>query len=393
MWTALTEAVLADLDSDAPRLVLADALQAAGDPRGELIAIQCELARLGCDRTRLALWEHQPDPRGSSARRDWIGDGLVTGERDRIAALRGRERELLAVQPPLDRACRWGRGFVDHAFDDELSIPQVFERMPMIRSLECSLDVIADLEDPRLAQLRQLRVLADEDLVILEGLERAWPHLRELAVFAPGDARVIEALLASPVLAQLEALDLFREAITPEQLGRVLELSTLRALKLGNRLFGPQLLELVSTHERAATLEILELYMLDGGIGYRWLSQPRSLSRCLSGLRALRIFEQRGSWLGVGMLVGLAELPALRVFDLAGNHAIAANLDELLVGDFPALVRLGLADCALTPDHVARLALAPWIDRLDTLDVRYNKLLAEHLAPLQARAPRLEIRI
>lgn len=51
----LHRAVLADLDAEAPRLVLADALQAAGDSRGELIAIQCELARLGCDRT-LPLW-------------------------------------------------------------------------------------------------------------------------------------------------------------------------------------------------------------------------------------------------------------------------------------------------------------------------------------------------
>src|SRR5947209_8153059 len=36
--------ILADPDADAPRLAYADALSAAGDPRGELIRLQCELA-------------------------------------------------------------------------------------------------------------------------------------------------------------------------------------------------------------------------------------------------------------------------------------------------------------------------------------------------------------
>lgn len=38
--SALLDAVYADLDNDAPRLVYADALQDAGDPRGEMIALQ-----------------------------------------------------------------------------------------------------------------------------------------------------------------------------------------------------------------------------------------------------------------------------------------------------------------------------------------------------------------
>jgi len=43
--TALFAAVYADPDSDAPREVLADALQSAGDPRGEFIALQLREAR------------------------------------------------------------------------------------------------------------------------------------------------------------------------------------------------------------------------------------------------------------------------------------------------------------------------------------------------------------
>lgn len=40
----LLQAVLDAPDDDGPRMVVADALQAAGDPRGEFIAIQCALA-------------------------------------------------------------------------------------------------------------------------------------------------------------------------------------------------------------------------------------------------------------------------------------------------------------------------------------------------------------
>ena len=44
---ALLEAVLAEPDSDGPRRVYADALIGAGDPRGDFIAVQCELAARG----------------------------------------------------------------------------------------------------------------------------------------------------------------------------------------------------------------------------------------------------------------------------------------------------------------------------------------------------------
>src|SRR5438309_12045319 len=43
---ALLERIREEPYDDEPRLVLADALQARGDPRGELIAIQCALAPL-----------------------------------------------------------------------------------------------------------------------------------------------------------------------------------------------------------------------------------------------------------------------------------------------------------------------------------------------------------
>jgi uncharacterized protein (TIGR02996 family) len=88
--SAFLAAILARPDDDAPRLVWADALDEVGDPRGEFVRAQCELARLG------------PGP-GAPCR------GLTPAEREyhlahcapcrfpRVAweALRRRERELL----------------------------------------------------------------------------------------------------------------------------------------------------------------------------------------------------------------------------------------------------------------------------------------------------------
>src|SRR5690242_3917919 len=47
MEAALLAGVLAEPDGDAPRLVLADWWLQQGDPRGELVVVQCEAGRAG----------------------------------------------------------------------------------------------------------------------------------------------------------------------------------------------------------------------------------------------------------------------------------------------------------------------------------------------------------
>ena len=81
--SSLLDQVLANLDDDAPRLVYADALQAKGDPRGELIALQCELARLG-RATRSPNW-------------DWIGDALLDPDAIDEAQVRKLRRRETAI--------------------------------------------------------------------------------------------------------------------------------------------------------------------------------------------------------------------------------------------------------------------------------------------------------
>src|SRR5687768_2116425 len=106
---ALLAAVLAAPEDDAPRLVYADHLQANGDPRGELIAVQCDLARI-------APSEDTEARKGNVIRRR---------RTDRAETLREREKELLRANrdtwirpfaPSIDSNVDFERGFIERAF-------------------------------------------------------------------------------------------------------------------------------------------------------------------------------------------------------------------------------------------------------------------------------------
>ncbi|HEX5271780.1 MAG TPA: TIGR02996 domain-containing protein, partial [Gemmataceae bacterium] len=68
---AFLRAIIEDPDDDAPRLIYADWLEERGDPRGEFIRIQCELARRGAgDTARLRARERKL---ADAHARDWLG--------------------------------------------------------------------------------------------------------------------------------------------------------------------------------------------------------------------------------------------------------------------------------------------------------------------------------
>src|SRR5262245_5524871 len=78
---AFLDAILANPSEDGPRLVYADWLDEHGDPRGELIRVQCELAQLPAGdpkRPRLAAREKKLLKRHG---RDWAGPALRTAFR------------------------------------------------------------------------------------------------------------------------------------------------------------------------------------------------------------------------------------------------------------------------------------------------------------------------
>ncbi|MBS1123555.1 MAG: hypothetical protein H6Q90_5783 [Deltaproteobacteria bacterium] len=68
----LLDAIIADPDDDAPRLVYADWLVERADPRGELIIVQCELARLGGKGKRAEL-KHREAELLRKHKKDWVG--------------------------------------------------------------------------------------------------------------------------------------------------------------------------------------------------------------------------------------------------------------------------------------------------------------------------------
>jgi uncharacterized protein (TIGR02996 family) len=125
-------------DDDGPRLVLADLLQAQGDARGEFIAVQCELARLGFGR-RHPSW-------------DWVGDALVEGPVDdaHVRALRRRETALLSANEAgwsaaalkVARKVGFERGFVARAELGALGaaaqerVEALFASEPMLEAID-----------------------------------------------------------------------------------------------------------------------------------------------------------------------------------------------------------------------------------------------------------------
>jgi uncharacterized protein (TIGR02996 family) len=366
----LRAAIREDLDADEPRLVYADALQAVGDPRGELIAIQCELARLGCDRTRVALWgcpEYLRRSMSLHLRRDWIGDALAHGDPKHIARLRTRERAILEVHEKawsedLPEGYRFGRGFIDHVYGGRNpDVVSLFERAPFMRSLELELQysgksVFALSE---LVQLRQLRVrtIGADDSDAFLARAGALPHLRELAIHGlsrvsgrpghentPWEGPALDAFLSSPLMHQLDALDLYDQQIDrPERIDQLFAVAKLRDLRLGMGSGSERICGALARQPRAASLEILDLSY--SGVDQE-LAAVATASH-LQNLRALRVGEPLGlTCFDQGARAIGDSLPELRVLDLEFNP-FERYLQDLVGGrGLAALTHLGLHACS-----------------------------------------------
>jgi uncharacterized protein (TIGR02996 family) len=94
-------------DNDAPRLVYADWLDEQGDPRGEFIRVQCELARMAQDDARRAgvlSREKSCSPRIGAIGRTWpslpgcgIASAIAATPKDTIFANSSRKAFVLNV--------------------------------------------------------------------------------------------------------------------------------------------------------------------------------------------------------------------------------------------------------------------------------------------------------
>lgn len=357
---ALLEAVVAAPDDDAPRLVYADALQTAGNPRGELIAVQCELARLGCAPSDQLFLE-------------WVGDELAD-DGGRVAKLRARESALLkkhggtfeaecfprGLAPP--RAEFW-RGFPERITWNlreaaEGSFAQLVARCPvsylMLSNAKDVAELNAFVEAPAVERVRELYDIDGYGVAVYA------------AAPLPGLRRMILNHAGGPH--QLDVLP------------RATWLSGLTGLVLGGFSLSKSVADVAATLARTTKLE--ELQLVDTRIGAAAL-------RTLSFPKTVRVLGLRHAKLAAGEAAPiLAKLGAsLAALDLRTNKLGLADIEELAKGDAPLRV-LALEKCGLADAMLAPLESSSLLARLGALDLRKNAL-TDDVVPMLAGAKRL----
>lgn len=345
---AFLNQILTDPDDDRPRMVYADYLMREGDPRGELIAVQCALAR----------------------------HATTCEDVGPLAPLELRERTLLKTHGKawtLDAELRlkyWGefgfrRGFIETlAFNGgfHATHAQVREAAPLLRAL-----AVAGLDD--LATSPALEGI--EELTIRSG----FPKLREL-----------EALARSPHISKLRRLGFVyanpsqREVFAFVSLP--LQLDELSMGFYGEPFYGRLMLEQLAKTPHRRTLRTLRIRWL------RRLDIIRELGHALPDLETLHL---ENADLTADDLHAIARaFPKLVALDIGDNEARVATLDlARLLAEAPALRRLRLSRLGLTDDHVAALAGSPDAARLVQLDLSTNQLTTAGALAL-AHAPHLD---
>lgn len=333
---ALVEAILAAPEDDAPRLVLSDWLLEQGDPRGELIAVQCALARADAADERLV------DRRRAVARER----ALLESHGDAWTATL---REI-AVASYVFR-----RGFVEHVEDYQgrdlgVVCQQLRPYAPLLRSATVSPTALQSL-------------------------------------FTRGRAEFFEALrLERPSFSTLH-LQLFTEALAEGRLAH-LELNapyipevdtwrTLAELPLPLVHLGV----LVKTRDRVANSFLDHL----GGVEVRRSLRSLSLAnlevgaaRALGALRALETLAVEDGQVVRDAFATFAELPALRSLDLASTTGRdpelgGFDLGALLRGS-PTLRRLRLSGVGLGDADAIAIAEHAGSARLRRLDLARNRI-------------------
>ncbi len=381
-YEGLMAAVLQAPREDAPRLRLADWLTARGDPRGEFIRVQVELARL--------------DP--------------ATDEADRLAR---RERELLFrhevewIGPLAGWLAGWTfrRGFIEEATvnaDTLVAHAEDIFRFTPIESLRIheAGAVSDDLANCRhLARVSRLRFGSDDG----DG--------------EPLGDDGVAALARSPHLTRLEELTLGMEQTGASGLEALAEASWVKSL----RSFGLTMTEVgdeaLSRFLAAAPLTRLEVLNLDGTGAGAETTKTLAQSAAFGELRELILRSNEMGGAGLAALAATTRLPRLTVLDICGISLEAGDLKPLhgspllarLTGlemydnlgleasdlgeflaspSFPALTGLALGSVGFGDEGADIVARAAVLRGLKRLEFRSSKLSGAGVEAL-ARSPHL----
>ncbi len=339
-----------------PSLVLSDWLEDHGDPRAELVRLQCEQSR--CTIRDRHWWDlHDRETAWLDRWRDeWLGilPGAVRWERGRFLVEMAAPGLVAGLPEKLQRAVEqgWCRGLAIQAYGDreveQLVGQQTAERWVVELKLEvCTGKALGLLE--RLSRLEALAIPSCsrwdlECLPLLRGLRRLRLASMDVSDVLPfvtplSSLRVLEihcatvgekALAGLGFLSELEELSV--SAATPGHSGleRLPACPRLRRLDLASCSLGedalPRLADLVR-------LEDLSLRNQPGGI-------PENLVRTLVRLSRLRRLGLSWTRLRGRELVGLPDLIALESLSLAHSQPRPETLE--LVQLLPGLRELDL---------------------------------------------------
>ena len=168
------QAIREDPENDTPRLVFADWLQERGDPRGEFISVQCELANLAEDDPRRPDLEIQERQFLDVHETDWLGPF----------------QQWFPYSRPT-----WKRGFIEYVYLNTMGeflthSRDIFRLMP-VRHLAIHLG-----NEYQRSQLASFAAIADLQL------------LTELWLSGPLGNKGMQVLAASPHLGRLTELSL-----------------------------------------------------------------------------------------------------------------------------------------------------------------------------------------
>jgi uncharacterized protein (TIGR02996 family) len=322
--------ILLHPEDDGPRLIYADALEDRGDPRGELIRLQCQLDRL-----------EQGDSQGPALR-----------QRAHALLRQHRGSWLGFLGEGSDTCWRFRRGFLDEVCLEAAVFlhraGELFRLAPLLRHLRlwgarrCLSDLAAS---PHLAQLSTLDLTANKI----------------------GDEGV-KALVASPHLAQLTTLLLARNEIGQDGgqwLASSPHLARLSTLDLTSNTIGATGAQALAASPHLTQLTTLRLVLNRiGAAGAQALASSPYLVR----LSTLDLDSNEIGDEGAGALAASPPLARLATLVLAGNEITATGAQALAAS--PHLTHLSTLDLShneIDDDGARALAVSPHLGRLSTL--------------------------
>lgn len=349
----LRQAVLDEPEDLAARRVYGDALIAAGDPRGELINVQC------------ALEDAAPADRPP----------LIKRERELLTA---HQKAWIAPYGGAIWRPEFRRGFIEVAFvSTKKFIPVANELLgnepiTTLHLRELSIANATTLgKTPGFERLHTLRAV--ESKLAKKGIEglfaRPLPRLRHLNLYQAGiDDGGLE-VLGAKVFSHLERLNLAGTRVTYNGLAKLLcdpRLAALRYLHLNWLVPGTDGTGFLAEHLALPGLTHLDLSSCHVANDDVRLLARNPVFRALRGLRA-----EYNDLVGAGAIAALEPLDQLEVLDLSTNTVGLAGVTALAGLRLPLRV-LRLYQCKVDNEQLGALAKAKF--PLKRLDLGYGAL-------------------